>query len=160
MARPTKYKTSFNKQAEQLCRLGATDTELAEFFEVNEDSIHTWKKRYPKFSESIKRGKTIADIKVADSLFKRANGYKVKEVFFERVDTKAVLETEGDAAITTGDTYKKKIVTKEIAPDVTAQIFWLKNRQKKKWRDKIEHEVQNPEDILGNAIPFKITLNL
>lgn len=34
-----------------------------------------------------------------------------------------------------------KKVTKEVVPDTTAQIFWLKNRRPDKWRDKqdIEH---------------------
>lgn len=34
MARPTKFKQEFIAQAEKLCKLGATDMELADFFEV------------------------------------------------------------------------------------------------------------------------------
>ncbi|QAT40847.1 HNH endonuclease [Clostridium sp. JN-9] len=43
-----------------------------------------------------------------------------------------------------------KIIKKEVPPDVTAQIFWLKNRKPGQWRDKqdIEHSgnmtVNNP----------------
>lgn len=148
MARPTDYKSSFNKQAEKLCRLGATDKELAEFFEIVESTINEWKIKYPKFSESIKKGKVLADIKVADSLYKRANGYKYNEVTFEKVGDKDTLLEDGDETIKV-DSFKKKIVTKEIAPDVTAQIFWLKNRQKKKWRDKIETGIT---DVDGNDV--------
>ncbi|HLS07388.1 MAG TPA: hypothetical protein VK079_05485, partial [Bacillota bacterium] len=31
-------------------------------------------------------------------------------------------------------------VTKEVQPDTTAQIFWLKNRKPAEWRDKQEIE--------------------
>ena len=36
-----------------------------------------------------------------------------------------------------------KEITKEIPPDTTAQIFWLKNRRPDKWRDKQELEQDN-----------------
>lgn len=29
---------------------------------------------------------------------------------------------------------------KEVVPDTTAQIFWLKNRKPDKWRDKPDYE--------------------
>ena len=32
-------------------------------------------------------------------------------------------------------------MTKQVAPDTTAQIFWLKNRKPQEWRDKKETEV-------------------
>jgi len=64
------------KQAYKLCLLGATDKQLADFFEVNTDTIYAWKKIYPEFSESIKRGKSMADAKVAESLYKISIGYK------------------------------------------------------------------------------------
>lgn len=41
-----------------------------------------------------------------------------------------------------------KVVTKEVVPDTTAQIFWLKNRRPDLWRDRkdvaVEGEVNNP----------------
>lgn len=47
-----------------------------------------------------------------------------------------------------GELVVTKVVTKEVIPDTTAQIFWLKNRRPDLWRDKqqIEHsgEVNNP----------------
>lgn len=135
--RPTKYEPRYNKQAQKLCILGATDEDLAEFFEVNERTINEWKEKYKRFSQSIKKGKVLADINVADSLYKRAIGFSFKEVTFEKIDGKVNLEVTKDEIITT-DAYRKKIVTKEMAPDVTAQIFWLKNRSKKNWRDKFE----------------------
>ena len=41
--RPTKYNKEYNMQAYKLALLGATDVELADFFEVNQDTIVTGK---------------------------------------------------------------------------------------------------------------------
>jgi hypothetical protein len=131
--RPTKYKQEFDLQAEKLCKLGATDQELADFFEVNVDTIHEWKKVHPEFSDSIKQGKILADSNVAQSLYHRATGYE-----HEDVDIKVV---NGEIVTTP--------LTKYYPPDTAAAIFWLKNRQKKKWRDKIEHGLTDGE---GNDV--------
>lgn len=120
--RPTKYETRFNTQAYRHCLLGATDKDLAELFEVEETTINNWKIEHPKFFESIKKGKADADAKVADSLFKRANGYSHSDV---------------DIKMFEGEIITTKLV-KHYPPDTTAAIFWLKNRQKNKWRDKTE----------------------
>ena len=124
--RPTKYKPEYDQQAYKLCLLGHTDAELAVFFEVNEDTIHEWKKVHISFSESIKSGKEIADADVTMSLYKRAMGCSTPDVDIKVIDGK-VVETP---------------LIKHYPPDPTSMIFWLKNRQKDKWRDKqtTEHE--------------------
>lgn len=131
--RPTKYEAKYNKQAEKLCKLGATDKEMADFFEIVESTLNLWKKEYPKFSESIKKGKLFADANVAESLYKRATGYSHPEVDIRVIN---------DRIVTTA-------LTKHYPPDTAALIFWLKNRQKKKWRDKIEQGFTDGE---GNDI--------
>ena len=118
--RPTDYKTSYNLQAEKLCLLGATDKDLADFFEVCEDTINEWKKQYPKFSESLKKGKETADTKVAESLYKRACGYSCKATKFATFE---------------GSISDSLEYIEHYPPDTPAAIFWLKNRQPKKWRD-------------------------
>lgn len=127
MARPSKYKPEFCKQALKLCRLGATDKELADFFEVNEDTINEWKKVHAEFSESLKGGKAAADAEVADKLFKRATGY----------------EHDAVKIVANANTGQEHIVnyTERYAPDTTAAIFWLKNRRPDLWRDKTEQQV-------------------
>ena len=55
--RPTNYKKEYDEQAYKLCLLGATDKEMADFFNVKEQTINNWKKNHPSFFESIKRGK-------------------------------------------------------------------------------------------------------
>lgn len=119
MARPTKYLVKYNKLVEQYSLLGATDKQMATFLGVSESTFNKWKKDYPGFSKSLKRGKEIADAKVALSLFKRATGYQHKDLWIGQ--------------------FKGNIVTKEYTkhypPDTTAAIFWLKNRQPEIWRD-------------------------
>lgn len=139
--RPTKYEQRFNKQAQKLCLLGYTHAELAGFFEVNEDTIYEWIKKYKRFSEAIKKGKELADIKVADSLYKRANGYSHPDTDIKVIDGK-VVQTR---------------MTKHYPPDTAAAIFWLKNRQKKKWREKVETGITDND---GNDVTTSITLNL
>ena len=122
MARPSKYKEEYNEQAYKLCLLGAIDKDLADFFDVNIDTIHEWKKVYEGFSESLKRAKDESDAKVVKSLYQRAIGYSHPE--------DKIMQYEGTPLIVP--------TTKHYAPDTTAAIFWLKNRQPDKWREKQE----------------------
>jgi hypothetical protein len=118
--RPTKYKPTHNNQAYKLCLLGATDKELAEFFEVAVSTINEWKKDFPRFSESIKAGKVQADANVAHSLYQRATGYSHVDADIRVVNGKVITTT----------------IKKHYPPDVTAQIYWTKNRAKAYWRER------------------------
>lgn len=120
--RPTKYQTKYNTQAYKLCLMGATDKILADFFEVAESTVGLWKLEHPGFSDAIKKGKMIADAQVAKSLYQRAIGYSHPDI---------------DIKIFEGKIITTKL-TKHYPPDVAAATFWLKNRQKDKWRDKTE----------------------
>ena len=157
VGRPSKYDETFNEQVYKYCLLGATDIELSKLFNTCEKTINTWKRTYPEFLQSIRAGKEIADAEVAEKLFKRATGYKFTETHFEKIDSKGNLEILEDKMIQT-ELYKKKLIVKELAPDPTAQIFWLKNRQPKSWRDKQEHELSGkdgkPIELLNNSKPM------
>ena len=131
VGRPSKYKVEYNFQVEKLCKLGATDKEIADFFEVEESTINNWKKDYPEFLESIKAGKVQADANVAQSLYHRAIGYEHEDIDIRVVD-KEIVETP---------------LIKHYPPDPTAAIFWLKNRQSSKWRDKNEQSVEHSGQI-------------
>lgn len=143
---PTKYKKEYDKQVFKLALLGATDMEIADFFDVNKQTIYNWREKEKGFFDSIKKGKIKADAKVAESLYKRALGYRYNEIHFEKVDSKVNLELTEEKMITS-DTYKKKVITKEVVPDVAAINIWLKNRRGRvnpdegqKWADKHEYE--------------------
>lgn len=135
--RPTKYKEEYNEQAYKLCLLGATDKEIGDFFNVTEQTINNWKIEFPSFFESIKSGKIEADSVISSSLFKSAKGYTSKEITYERMDADINPESE-EPEDTMFEVFRKKVVVKDVAPNPTAIIFWLKNRQPQKWRDKQE----------------------
>lgn len=124
VGRPSKYNPDFNFQVEKLAKLGATDKEIADFFNIQESTLNNWKIEHPEFMESIKKGKIIADSNVAQSLYHRAIGYQHEDTDIRVVD-KEILETP---------------IVKHYPPDPTAAIFWLKNRRSKEWRDKQEVE--------------------
>lgn len=123
--RPTKYREEYVQQAEKLCKLGATDAQLADFFEVSVSTINLWKLEHPEFSESVKVPKEQADERVEQSLYRRAMGYEHDEVDI-RVIEGQVVQTP---------------IRKFYPPDSTAMIFWLKNRKPDAWRDKTEREI-------------------
>lgn len=118
---PTKYRAEYASMAAKAASLGATDVDLAELFDVNPDTIATWKLKHPRFSEAIRIAKNERDEAVEKSLYERAKGYELKE------------DVLVDGA--------KVEITKRLPPSEVACIFWLKNRQPKRWRDvqKIEH---------------------
>lgn len=118
--RPTKYKEEYAQQAYKLCLLGATDKDLADFFDVAESTINEWKLEHEEFSEAIRRGKVVADAEIANSLYHRAKGYKHPEDKIFQVGGKPLIVP----------------TTKHYPPDTAAALIWLKNRQKDKWRDK------------------------
>lgn len=127
--RPAKYKDTFAKQAEKLCVLGATDEDLADFFEVSVRTIIRWKSEHEEFCQALKVAKEEADNRVERSLYQRAVGYSF--------DSEKVFNYQGEIV---------RAQTREhCPPDTTAQIFWLKNRRPEQWRDK--HDVEHSGSI-------------
>jgi hypothetical protein len=122
--RPTLYKPEYVEQVYKLCLLGATDMEIADFFNVTEQTVNNWKESFPDFFESMKKGKLEADAVIAQKLFHRAAGYEHPE--------DQIFQFQGQPVIVP--------TTKHYPPDTTAAIFWLKNRQPDKWRDRQEIE--------------------
>lgn len=124
VGRPTPYKPEFVKQAEKLCRLGATDPEIADFFGVDRITIWRWAHAHEEFCNALKSGKEYADERVERSLFNRAVGYSHEAV--------KIFMPAGAAA----PVYAP--YTEHIAPDIGAATLWLKNRKPDVWRDKRE----------------------
>lgn len=142
MGRPTKFKKEFVQQAEKLCTLGATDQEVADFFDVDVRTIYRWKADNDAFCHALKAGKETADERVARSLYQRAIGYEQDEV-------KIFMPAGAEAPVYAP--FRSK-----IAPDTTAAIFWLKNRRPEEWRDKREHEHSGPAGgaiIVSTGVP-------
>lgn len=98
---------------------GYTDKRLSEIFNVKRQTICNWKKSYPEFFDTLKKGKLIADAKVEVSLYQRACGYSHPEVHISNYQGKIT----------------KTPIIKHYPPDPTSMIFWLKNRKPQDWRD-------------------------
>ena len=122
--RPSAYKKEYAKQAAKLCALGATDRDVADFFEVSEATVNRWKIAHHDFCESLKVGKEPADDKVEQSLYRKATGYSF--------DAVKIFQFNGAPVVVN--------YVEHVPPSDTACIFWLKNRRPEKWRDKPEGE--------------------
>jgi hypothetical protein len=125
MGRPTAYKPEYAEQAQKLCQLGATDVELADFFEVAVRTIANWQTRHPEFLQALKAGKDVADERVERSLYHKAIGYTF--------DAVKIFNHQGAAL--------EVPYREHVPPDTTAAIFWLKNRRPKDWRERVVNEL-------------------
>lgn len=142
-------------------REGCTDEELAQRIGIAPSTLYEWKKRYSEISEALKSGKDFFDYQVEEALIKTALGMTVTDKSYKMVkidpdvlgvkrkeyenrykldNPEATREEIKDAAIKAIPTMERIQLfenTREIPPNVSAMIFWLKNRQEK-WRDKPE----------------------
>lgn len=140
--RANKYETYVKPKlvlVEGWARDGLTDEQIANNLGIACSTLYEYKKKYPDFSEALKKGKEVVDFEVENALLKRALGYQYTE--------------ETEEVLPDGST-KTKTVIKHMAPDTTAQIFWLKNRRPDKWRDRKEvaadvNKVENPLEGLS-----------
>ncbi len=126
---PTKYTKDLYPKIEKAIKLGATDKEVAFLIDVNEDTLHEWKKQHKEFSEFYRECKTITDSDMEQSLRKRAMGCTTKE-------TKVIrrFDRESDSMAV----YEESEVVKEHAPDTKAIERWLFNRNPDRWKNKQE----------------------
>ncbi|SDW30832.1 transposase [Paenibacillus sp. PDC88] len=134
--RKSKYHTHVEPkllQIEAWTRDGMTQEDVARRLGVAMSSFSDYKNKFPELSEALKKGQEVADIEVENALFKRAVGYRYDEVTHE-----AAKELDEETGQYKTVMVESKRVTKEVQPDVTAQIFWLKNRRPDTWRDKKE----------------------
>lgn len=125
VGRPSLYKPEYAKQAYKLCQMGATDIELARFFEVSPETIYQWANVYEEFAESKKVGKAACDNRVERSLYQKAIGFT----------------REAEKVVIIDDVPVKVKYEEYVPPSDTAMIFWLKNRRRHEWRDR--HEIEH-----------------
>ena len=132
MARAT-YKDWIKKDKlillEAWARDGLTDKQIAKNIGIAESTLYNWKNDHVEILESLKKGKEVIDIEVENALLKRALGYEYEEVKTYIEENNGVIKK------------RKEITKKVIAPDTTAQIFWLKNRKPSTWRDRKETNI-------------------
>lgn len=117
-------------------RDGLTDEQISHNMGISSTTLYNWKRDHLEILKALKKGKEVVDIQVENALLKRALGYEYDE-------------------ITTEYGQETKRIRKQVVPDTTAQIFWLKNRRPDKWRDRhdIEHGGQIGGVTIVNDIP-------
>lgn len=138
--RPPKYKPEYAEQAKKLCALGATDAELADFFEVKVVTIWRWQTTNKEFCNALNAGKKSLDDRVQRSLFQRAVGYThdAVKIFMPAGAEKPVYAD-----------YRE-----HVPPDPGAAKLWLCNRRPSEWRDKqnLEHTGQDGGPIKTEVV--------
>lgn len=133
------YSTEIDLKAYKLALLGATQGEMADFFEISVKKFEHWLSDNPSLREAVKAGAMAADSEVAYKLFGRATGCSV---------TKQRVLNDGSVV-----SYKE-----ELPPDTKAATFWLSCRSqggRGQWIEKsaVQHsgDAENPlAFILGD----------
>jgi len=139
IGRPSKYDPGIHTQlAYWMAKNGLIDEQIAKELSISKATLTNWKREHPELLASLKRGKEHVDVLVEGTLLKRALG-------FEYTETHRVPGEDKDELVIIRE------VTKHNPGDVTAQIFWLKNRKPNDWRDRKEIS-----GIDGNPIKLEI----
>ena len=155
VGRPSAYNPKLHPLLiESLMNNGLTLKQVAEKLGVDRSTIEVWRNRFPAVNEAIKKGKAPVDKRVVSALYRSAIGYTYDEVVKE---PRALTEDEIAEKRALGEALEKPLeVTKKtrkyMAPNVLAQMFFLKNRMPDDWKDrssvnlsgKIEYEVTLP----------------
>lgn len=112
-------------------RDGFTNKEIAKKMRIDESTFYDYMNKYPEFFESIKKGQEVIDYEVEAQVLKSIKGYVT--TYDQQTVTK-----DGDVI----DFQESKYVP----PNMTAAIFWLKNRKPDKWNKKAIVEEPEADD--------------
>ncbi|EGT4908126.1 transposase [Clostridioides difficile] len=123
---------------EGLARNGIPEEQIAKKLGVGYSTFRRYKEKYGALRAALKKGREVVDFEVEGALIKRALGYSYTE---ETRELKEGKDGEGAKLLLT------KTVTKQVAPDITAQMFWLKNRKKEEWQND-PHKILNDKEAL------------
>ena len=129
---------------EAWARDGLTDEQIAANIGISVRTLYEWKNKEVQIMRALKKGKEVADIEVENALRKKALGFHEREQIItnrktvEYKDGKRIREVTEPVAAE---------VDRYFPPDTTAQIFWLKNRKPKEWREKQEQKTDAAEAV-------------
>jgi len=130
--RPEDYRPEYVAIARGMCRLGATDFDLAQEFGVTTATIWLWRSKHEEFLNATLEGKEAFDNRAERSLAMRAVGYSYH--------SEKVFQYEGQIV--------RAEIVEHVPPDVNACRLWLMNRRPDKWRDKSEVKLDSSDAFL------------
>lgn len=119
-----------------------TDAQIAAKLGISHETFCQWKKKYVEFSEAIKRGKSVSNVKLLKAMQKSAEGYEVEET-----ETTVILDKNK-----TPTGYRKTTRKRHIPPSTTTQIFLAKNRMPDEFRDVNRQEVMLQGSLKVNTL--------
>lgn len=102
-------------------RDGMIIEDMADKLGVAVSSLYEYQNKHPEFAEALKKGREVADVTVENALYEKALPKKI-------ILNKQKVLNDGEVI-----DYQEEVY---VPGDVTAQIFWLKNRRPLAWRDK------------------------
>lgn len=144
-------------QISELVLIGYTNLEIAKALDISEETFYQYKKNYPEFSESITKNKPLANDKVIRSLYQRAQNQEIHET--EEIEEHLFIKDKGSGyEVPVCDDYGNPIIkrkkikrTKVIPGDVKAMQFWLMNRGRNLWTNKVDGNTFNMTNQNVNA---------
>lgn len=135
-------------------RDGLTDKDIAKNLRIGVSTLREWKGRFEEIREALRIGKDSADRVVENALYKSACGYtievkkpvKVKQIDYDPETGRKIRETE---------TWKVVMEEQHYPAQVTAQIFWLKNRKPDQWREKNDVALGPSNGVLESILALE-----
>lgn len=136
-------------------RDGLTEKDIAKNMRIGVSTLREWKGRFEEIREALRIGKDSADRVVENALYKSACGYTVKVK--KPVKVKQI-DYDPETGRKTRESETWKMVEEELhfPAQVTAQIFWLKNRKPEQWREKQEYTDTSALDKLDAILAENI----
>lgn len=133
-------KSGFNARlTETIVRLsksGKTNEQIADVLGISSRTLTNWMGKFDDLFLAVREARQVADELVEASLFSRALGYSHPE--------EKVFQYEGQ--IVTHETIK------QYPPDTQAAMFWLRNRQPARWKEKTDSDVNVNNTMNVNSL--------
>ena len=124
-------------------RKGLSDQQIAKNIGISRSTLNEWRKKYPDISDTLKKGKEVADAEVENALYQKCIGHKVqlKKTFkvkkIEYNDAGKKIKEEENLETGEDEVY--------IPPDTKAIIFWLTNRMREDWKERQNTQMEQEE---------------
>lgn len=128
----SKFRPEYIDVAREMCRLGATDIEVARGLSISLSCLWRWQSEHEDFFRAFLEGKDHCDDRVERAMYHRAVGYSFPAV--------KIFNNQGVPVVVP--------YIEHVPPDVGAQSRWLKHRRKDDWGD------QNQLDLTSGAEAF------